>query len=287
MCARFTLYTPADLLAPFSNRGALIAAPGVGILSTTAPGQYERYDGTSTASAHVAGVAALLWAAHPDASLAQVREAILSSAVPVPGVVHGRIDAARALAGLDPSGSAPGALGLSRAALHFSAKAGRHPRAQALSLRAAGGGQRRFTLESGAPWIVLRQLKGTTPARIVVRVDPTGLAAGTHAGTVAFKDESGATLPLAVSLRIGDAPAIAVTGEGCRMAEDGKLHARAGAGCALAASEGESATVQWRLPGGSEVRGAWLYGQFVRRGEFEVSYSRDEGEVDLLPVVIE
>ena len=279
--------TPADLLAPFSNRGALIAAPGVGILSTTAPGQYERYDGTSMASAHVSGVAALLWAAHPNASLAQVREAILSTAVPLPGVVHGRIDAAQALAALDPSESATGALELSRTALHFAAKAGRYPRAQTLSLRTGGGGQRRFTLESGAPWIVLRQLKGTTPARIVVRVDPTGLAAGAHAGTVVFKDESGAAQMLAVSLGIGDAPAIAVTGEGCRIGEDGKLHARAGAGCTLSASEGESATVQWRLPGGAEVRGARLYGQFVRRGEFEILYSRDEGEVDPLPVVIE
>ena len=45
--------------------------------------------------------------------------------------------------------------------------------------------------------------------------------------------------------------------------------------------------MQWRLPGGEEVRGARLYGQFVRRGEFEVLYSRDEGVVDPLPVVIE
>ena len=278
---------PDDLLAPFSNRGALLAAPGVGILSTTAPGQYERYDGTSMASAHVAGVAALLWAAHPAASLAQVREAILSSAVPVPGVVHGRIDAAQALVALDQAGGGPEALELSRPALQFAAKAGRYPRAQTVSLHAGRGGRAAFRLESGAPWIVLRQLKGTTPARIVVRVDPTGLAAGTHAGTVWVKDESGVRLPLAVALRVGDAPAIAVMGDGCRIAADGKLHARAGAGCTLGASEGESATVQWWLPGGSAARGARLYCQFVRRGEYQILYSRDEGEVDPLPVVIE
>ena len=277
--------TPLDLLAPFSNRGALVAAPGVGILSTTAPGLYERYDGTSMASAHVAGVAALLWAAHPGASLAQVREAILSTAVPVPGVVHGRIDAALALAALDQAGSDPGALRISRAALQFEAGAGRYPRAQTFSLLTVS--RHGFTLASDAPWIVLRQPKGTAPARVVVRVDPAGLAAGLHAGNVWVKDESGVALPLAVSLRIGGAPAIAVTGDGCRMAADGKLHARAGSGCTLAASEGESATVQWRLPGGEEVRGARLYGQFVRRGEFEVLYSRDEGVVDPLPVVIE
>ena len=140
---------------------------------------------------------------------------------------------------------------------------------------------------SDAQWIVPRQLKGWTPARIVLRVDPRGLPSGNYAGTVLFTDEAGATLPLGLTLRIGGAPAVAVTGDGCRMAADGKLHARAGAGCTLAASEGESATVQWRLPGGEEVRGTRLFGQFVRRGEFQILYSKDEGAVDLLPVVIE
>src|SRR5262249_2965427 len=132
--------TPDDILAPFSDKGALVAAPGVGILSTTAPGQYERYDGTSMASPHVAGVAALLWAAHPNASLAQVRKAILESAVPIKGVEHGRVDAARALAALDGTGGGPGALKLSRDSLTFAAKSGRTPRAQTISVRAEGGG---------------------------------------------------------------------------------------------------------------------------------------------------
>src|SRR5260370_6163595 len=60
--------TPDDILASFSNRGALVAAPGVGVLSTTSPGQYQRRDGTSMASAHVAGVAALLRPALPEAT---------------------------------------------------------------------------------------------------------------------------------------------------------------------------------------------------------------------------
>src|SRR5260370_40984990 len=57
--------TPADILASFSNRGALVAAPGVGVLSTTSPGQYQRRDGTSMASAHVAGVAGRLGGGPP------------------------------------------------------------------------------------------------------------------------------------------------------------------------------------------------------------------------------
>ena len=278
---------PDGKLAPFSDRGSLVAAPGVGILSTTAPGQYERYDGTSMASPHVAGVAALLWAAHPNASLDQVRKAILSSAVPIAGVEHGRVDAARAVAALDGTGGGTGALKLSREALSFTAKAGRIPRAQTVSVRAEGGGAHKWTAQEDQKWIVLKQAKGETPARVSVRVDPARLAAGKHEGRVTFKDESGAGIPLAVTLQIGNAPAIAVLGEGCALNQDGKLHAQAGAGCALSAIDGEAADVKWRLPGGAEVAGPRLYGQFVRRGEFQVLYSRDEGEVDALQVVIE
>ena len=65
-----------------------------------------------------------------------MRKAILSSAVPIAGVEHGRVDAARAVAALDGTGGGTGALKLSREALSFTAKAGRIPRAQTVSVRA-------------------------------------------------------------------------------------------------------------------------------------------------------
>ena len=41
------------------------------------------WDGTSMATPHVAGAAALYWAKHPTATWREVKEAIMTSAVPI------------------------------------------------------------------------------------------------------------------------------------------------------------------------------------------------------------
>jgi subtilisin family serine protease len=274
--------TPDDVLAPFSNRGALLAAPGVGILSTTAPGQYERYDGTSMAASHVSGAAALLWAAHPGASLAQVTKALLDSAVSMSGVEYGRLDVAKALGELENGSGESASLALSRDSLAFAASAGRRPRAQTVLVRAHGGAARRWKAAADRSWISLRPSEGETPARISVLVDPAKLEAGTHSGTVQV--EGGPALR--VGFRIGDTPPVTVASGACEM-RGGALHAPAGAGCALQVVEGESAGVRWVLPGGRQSAGSRFYGQFVRPGQFTLLVSRDEGEVDGIPVVIE
>ncbi len=280
--------TPDDVLAGFSSRGALVAAPGVGVLSTTSPGQYQRRDGTSMASAHVAGVAALLWAAFPDATVPQVRKALLDSGKEVSGVEYGRIDAAKALEALDQEiAGGHGALQLSRHALAFEAKPGRVPRAQTVSLISERGGAQQWSAQADAPWIVLPKISGNTPVRVMVRVDAAKLTAGRHDGKVVVQDAAGDSVELAVSAKIGNAPPVTAQGEGCEVRSDGSVHVRASSGCALIAAEGESNGVQWRLPGGAELHGSRLYGQFVRRGEYQVLLSRDEGSVDALAVVIE
>ncbi len=67
-----------DTLADFSNFGADIdlIAPGVCILSTWPGGGYNTISGTSMASPHVAGGAALYTATHPNASSAGVKAAL-------------------------------------------------------------------------------------------------------------------------------------------------------------------------------------------------------------------
>jgi serine protease len=57
-----------------------IAAPGVGVKSTLPNDQYASWSGTSMATPHVAGVAALVWSHFPNCSNMQIREALIASA---------------------------------------------------------------------------------------------------------------------------------------------------------------------------------------------------------------
>jgi subtilisin family serine protease len=104
----------SDGLASFSNYGATsvdLAAPGVRIGSTYVGGTYVQNQGTSMAAPHVAGVAALLLARDPAASVATLRAALLSSVDPLPAlggkvVSAGRLNAHKALLAITPA-SAP------------------------------------------------------------------------------------------------------------------------------------------------------------------------------------
>jgi subtilisin family serine protease len=96
-----------DQRASFSNYGATsveIAAPGQEINSTYPAmfGSYAFASGTSMATPHVAGVAALVWAFRPSLTASEVRRAILLSADSLPGLsgvvdTGGRINAHSAL----------------------------------------------------------------------------------------------------------------------------------------------------------------------------------------------
>lgn len=88
-----------DKRAGFSNTGRHIdlVAPGVGILSTTPTFrydgdgelEYDSWDGTSMATPHVAGVAALILAKSPGLTPAQVIRTLTSSADRVAGAKKG------------------------------------------------------------------------------------------------------------------------------------------------------------------------------------------------------
>ncbi|MCS7470455.1 S8 family serine peptidase [Stieleria sp. ICT_E10.1] len=70
-------------LASFSNYGRTtvdIAAPGTGIRSTLKGGGYGTANGTSMATPHVAGAAALIWSSQPQGAVGEIRAALLDAA---------------------------------------------------------------------------------------------------------------------------------------------------------------------------------------------------------------
>ena len=72
----------SDYRAYFSNYGSCVDvfAPGVSILSTLNGGGSGRLDGTSMASPHVAGAAAVIWSVNPSYTNSQVSSALINGA---------------------------------------------------------------------------------------------------------------------------------------------------------------------------------------------------------------
>ncbi|MBK7977514.1 MAG: S8 family serine peptidase [Deltaproteobacteria bacterium] len=116
-----------DALASFSSYGATtvdVAAPGVNTYSTVpvSMGSYASLSGTSMATPHVSGLAALIWSQNPSLTAAQVKSRILLTTEAKPGLAGkvltgGRINAYQALTAnvsgphiyfLSPSGGAVG-----------------------------------------------------------------------------------------------------------------------------------------------------------------------------------
>jgi hypothetical protein len=101
-----------DQRASFSNYGNKVdvAAPGVNVYSTIPNDTYGFKNGTSMASPHVAGVAALIWSKNPDLTNAQVRKCIEATTDNIdaknPGFAGklgtGRVNALKALLHVPP-----------------------------------------------------------------------------------------------------------------------------------------------------------------------------------------
>lgn len=75
-------------IASFSNYGKQkvhVGAPGVNILSTTQTG-YASWSGTSMAAPHVSGIAVLLASANPNMNGRDLKERIVSTSRPLPGL---------------------------------------------------------------------------------------------------------------------------------------------------------------------------------------------------------
>jgi subtilisin family serine protease len=104
-----------DDVTDFSSRGPVtwksstaikpdVAAPGLDVLSAKPGGGYQTMSGTSMATPHVSGLAALVYQANPNATVDQVAKIIMGSADHLgaaginPDYGAGRIDALKAIA---------------------------------------------------------------------------------------------------------------------------------------------------------------------------------------------
>lgn len=94
-----------EAISFYSNYGLKsvdVAAPGSGILSSVPGGSYKKFNGTSMACPHVAGLAALLLSENPKLSAVELKRIIMDTVDPVASlqgktVTGGRINALRAL----------------------------------------------------------------------------------------------------------------------------------------------------------------------------------------------
>jgi subtilisin family serine protease len=106
--------TSSGAKSGFSNYGATsvdLGAPGSGIYSTL-PGGYGSYSGTSMATPHVTGAAALYAAANAGASASQIKNAIMDAAVATSSlsgktVSGGRLDVSSFVGGGGGGGNVP------------------------------------------------------------------------------------------------------------------------------------------------------------------------------------
>jgi subtilisin family serine protease len=191
---------PADVIAGFSSSGPTptslqmkpdVTAPGVDILSSLPGNQWSDHDwsGTSMASPHVAGGAALLKQRHPGWTVAQIKSALESTGDPVHPVGSstevtplreggGRIDLPRAdnpLLFTEPTGLSFGLVKRGATA------------SQQLALTDAGGG--------ASPW----------SAAVAEQAAPHGLTVALSAPTVAAGTSLGVTVTAASDAAEGDA----------------------------------------------------------------------------------
>ncbi|WP_435055672.1 S8 family serine peptidase [Micromonospora aurantiaca (nom. illeg.)] len=219
-----------DVLADFSSRGPRlgdnglkpeITAPGVGIVAARAAGTtmgtpvddaYTRASGTSMATPHVAGAAAVLAQEHPGWTAAQLKDALVSTTRPSTGATvfeqgAGRVDVARALrqrvygtATADFGRLTTGGPAATRTVRYVNGTEAAQTLRLALELRNLDSGAAEtdgLTLDAGTV---------TVPAGggvdVPLRADPARLDRGPHGGWLVATGTDGVTVRTAVGLTL-------------------------------------------------------------------------------------
>ncbi|MGC4820914.1 S8 family serine peptidase [Micromonospora sp. DT63] len=219
-----------DNLAEFSSRGPRlgdnglkpeITAPGVGIVAARAAGTtmgtpvgdaYTTASGTSMATPHVAGAAAILAQDHPDWSAGKLKDALVSTTKANPALTvfeqgGGRVDVARALtqrvyasATVDFGRITTGGAAVQRTVTYTNDTTGAQTLRLALDLR---------NLDSGAAatdGVSVGSGEVTVPAggsvAVPLRADPAKLGRGPHGGWLVATGADGVAVRTPVGLTV-------------------------------------------------------------------------------------
>ncbi|MFI7128229.1 S8 family serine peptidase [Nonomuraea sp. NPDC050153] len=186
----------ADQVAGFSSRGPRlgdhaikpeITAPGVDIVAAAAGGTYVAHSGTSMATPHVAGAAAILAQRHPGWSGERLKAALIGTAAPTPGATlydqgGGRVDLVRALA--QPVVAVPAT---AWATFPWD---GSGARQTTRTLTYANSGDAPVTLDLAVEGDVLKlptdrlQVPAGGEAQVTLTIDTDGKSIGEHTGVV-------------------------------------------------------------------------------------------------------
>lgn len=193
-----------DALAYFSSTGPLfrtgaikpdIAAPGVDINAARSQqmpegtGMYQSISGTSMATPHVSGAAAILAQQHPDWSGQRLKDALMSSAKGLDYTPYevgtGRLDVAAAVAG---TVTATGSVYFG--AFDWPHEPGDAPVAKTVTFTNDGAAARTLRLSAAAPFTAPGEV--TVPANgavdVTVTGDPTTADPGRHTGYLVGTD---------------------------------------------------------------------------------------------------
>jgi uncharacterized repeat protein (TIGR01451 family) len=94
-------------------------------------------------------------------------------------------------------------IAVSTQALRFTySTGGSVPAGQSVQITSSGGGTLNWTATASVPWLTAAPAAGTAPSTLVVSLLPSGLAAGTYAGTVQIAAASNAPLSISVTLTV-------------------------------------------------------------------------------------
>lgn len=159
--------------ADFSNYGKKtvhLGAPGVNVMSTTG-GSYKSFSGTSMATPHVAGVAALLWANEPNLTAAQVKERLIATVRPLASMkgktrTGGMVDAYGALTNTQAPPDANDPSNWATVAMNFASESPYKPNTdQTFEISVPGAKEfaiyfEKFNVESGYDFVTIYDAAG-------------------------------------------------------------------------------------------------------------------------------